>query len=63
MLNLHLHSSNCKRAGSAPFSIVYMLDKSEVEIKDPSGALKSYEDRDTKSGNLLIRQFCGNCGR
>jgi hypothetical protein len=57
-----LHSANCKRAGSAPFSIVHILSKSLVTISDPANLLKSYEDRDTKSGNLLIRQFCGKCG-
>jgi hypothetical protein len=56
-------SLNCRRAGSSVGSIVYLLDNSEVKIDDPNGALKSYEDADTKSGNSIVRQFCGNCGR
>lgn len=57
-----LCSSNCRRAGSAPGSIVYMFDKSEVTIDDPKDMLKSYKDSDTNSGNTIIRQFCSNCG-
>jgi hypothetical protein len=42
---------------------VHILSKSDVSIEDANSVLKSYEDRDTKSGNLLVRQFCGKCGR
>lgn len=56
-------SSNCQRAGAAPFSINYFFAKSEVDIKDPQGVLKEYRDGDTKSGNIITRKFCGNCGR
>jgi hypothetical protein len=56
-------SLNCRRAGSSVGSIIYLLDNSEVKIDDPNGALKSYKDGDTKSGNSIVRQFCGNCGR
>jgi hypothetical protein len=57
-----LCSANCRRAGSAPGSIIYMFDKSEVTIDDSKGTLKSYRDGDTKSGNTITRQFCSNCG-
>jgi hypothetical protein len=40
-----------------------MLDKTDVKIDGANGSLKSYKDSDTKSGNSIIRQFCGNCGR
>lgn len=63
MQTTHASSSNCKRAGSSMCSIVFMLDHSEVDIQDPSGALKNYTDANTKSGNAITRQFCGNCGR
>ncbi|KAF2678570.1 hypothetical protein K458DRAFT_423018 [Lentithecium fluviatile CBS 122367] len=56
------YCANCKRAGSSSFSLVYLLNKSDVHIKDPNGALKNYQDKDTKSGNTLTRQFCANCG-
>jgi hypothetical protein len=57
-----IHSSNCRRAGSSVGSIVYILDKTEVEIEDGCGSLRSYKDSDTKSGGAITRQFCGNCG-
>ncbi|EMD87740.1 hypothetical protein COCC4DRAFT_62517 [Bipolaris maydis ATCC 48331] len=56
------YCSNCRRAGSTIGSLIYLLDKSEVNIKDPNGNLKSYKDSDTKSGKPITRQFCGNCG-
>jgi hypothetical protein len=56
------HSSNCRRAGSSIGSLVYVSQKSDVQITDPRGNLKSYDDGDTTSGNHIIRQFCGNCG-
>jgi hypothetical protein len=43
-------------------SILYILDKPDVTIDDPSNNLKSYLDNDTKSGNQITRQFCSNCG-
>jgi hypothetical protein len=56
------YCSNCRRAGSSIGSIVYILDKPDVTIIDPSDKLKSYHDDDTKSGNPITRQFCSNCG-
>jgi hypothetical protein len=56
------YCGNCRRAGSTPGAIMYMLDRSEVTINDSKGALKSYKDSDTTSGNTIIRQFCSNCG-
>jgi hypothetical protein len=48
-----IHSSNCRRAGSSVGSIVYILDKTEVEIEDGCGSLRSYKDSDTKSGGAI----------
>ncbi|CAN9230101.1 unnamed protein product [Alternaria alternata] len=56
------YCANCRRAGSCAGSIIYMFDKSEVTVNDPSNNLKNYKDSDTKSGNSITRQFCGNCG-
>lgn len=59
---LTAHSSNCRRAGSTPGSLIYVMNKSEVTFTDPKHNLKSYDDGDTKTGNHIIRQFCGKCG-
>ncbi|KAF2825705.1 hypothetical protein CC86DRAFT_351653 [Ophiobolus disseminans] len=56
------YCSNCRRAGSSVGSFLYIIDKADVNITDPKGNLKSYDDADTKSGHHIIRQFCGNCG-
>ncbi|KAF2438978.1 hypothetical protein P171DRAFT_422488 [Karstenula rhodostoma CBS 690.94] len=56
------YCANCKRSGSGPCSIVYMLDRSAVSINDPKSTLKTYDDNDTKSGNTVHRSFCSNCG-
>ncbi|KAL6709227.1 hypothetical protein ACN47E_002043 [Coniothyrium glycines] len=60
--SLFCYCSNCRRAGSSIGSLVYVFDKSDVSISDPGHHLKSYKDSDTKSGNTVTRQFCGNCG-
>jgi hypothetical protein len=39
-----------------------MLNKTEVKVEDPEGNLKNYKDSNTKSGNTITRQFCGQCG-
>jgi hypothetical protein len=56
------YCGNCRRAGSTPGSIVYFYDRDQVKIDDDKGALKTYTDSDTTSGNTIFRQFCGNCG-
>lgn len=56
------NSANCRRAGGSIGSIIYIIDKSDVKINDTKSTLKSYTDKDTKSGNTIIRQFCSDCG-
>jgi hypothetical protein len=59
---LNNNSANCRRAGGSIGSIIYVIDKTDVEINDTKNTLKSYTDSDTKSGNTIIRQFCSDCG-
>jgi hypothetical protein len=56
------NSANCRRAGGSIGSIIYVIDKTDVQINDTKNTLKSYTDSDTKSGNTIIRQFCSDCG-
>ncbi|RAH80147.1 hypothetical protein BO86DRAFT_316778 [Aspergillus japonicus CBS 114.51] len=44
-------------------SINYVLGDSDVTIKDSRLSLKSYGDYHTQSGNIVLRQFCSECGR
>jgi hypothetical protein len=60
--HLNIHRTNCRRAGGSIGSIVYTFDEADVKISDPNDNMKSYKDNDTKSGNPIARQFCGNCG-
>ncbi|PSN59378.1 hypothetical protein BS50DRAFT_579976 [Corynespora cassiicola Philippines] len=60
--SLICYCSNCRRAGSSAFSANYFVEKANVDVSDPKGALKSYDDNDTKSGNTIIREFCSICG-
>ncbi|KAF2652211.1 hypothetical protein K491DRAFT_605348 [Lophiostoma macrostomum CBS 122681] len=56
------YCSNCRRAGASLCSLNYLLDSSEVDISDPNGTIRSYSDSNTRSGNTIIRKFCGTCG-
>ncbi|KAF2272680.1 uncharacterized protein EI97DRAFT_436760 [Westerdykella ornata] len=56
------YCSNCQRSSAGLCSVNYIFQKPDVQIHDPSGALRSYRDGDTRSGNVLTRQFCGVCG-
>ena len=35
--------------------------ESEMEIKKGKENVKRFEDKNTKSGNALLRHFCSNC--
>ncbi|PYI24788.1 hypothetical protein BO99DRAFT_418358 [Aspergillus violaceofuscus CBS 115571] len=52
-------SLRCHCLGS---SINYVLGDSDVTIKDSRLSLKSYGDYHTQSGNIVLRQFCSECG-
>ncbi|KAJ5765784.1 hypothetical protein N7520_005343 [Penicillium odoratum] len=47
---------------STAFSVNYFLPEDEMTLDDPKKALKSYEDSETASGNVIQRYFCSNCG-
>ncbi|KAJ5118052.1 hypothetical protein N7526_011075 [Penicillium atrosanguineum] len=55
------HCDSCKRAGGA-FSVNYFISEDDMTVKDPTTALKVYEDKKTASGNVIGRHFCSNCG-
>ncbi|PYI02736.1 hypothetical protein BO78DRAFT_453304 [Aspergillus sclerotiicarbonarius CBS 121057] len=59
--SLRCHCRNCARSGGGS-SINYVLDESEVTITDHQSVLKTFNDTDTLSGNVVLRQFCSECG-
>lgn len=39
-----------------------MLPTSQVQLSDPDKNLKTYNDTNTKSGRIVPRSFCSECG-
>ncbi|KAL2858335.1 Mss4-like protein [Aspergillus pseudodeflectus] len=58
--SLRCYCRNCGRSGGGA-SINYVVDEPDVTLQN-NGALKTFEDTQTVSGNRVARQFCGNCG-
>ncbi|KAL4738449.1 Mss4-like protein [Aspergillus similis] len=58
--SLRCHCRNCARSGGGS-SINYLVDEPEFAVEDTS-SLKTFEDTHSASGNVVARQFCGNCG-
>ncbi|HEY5644396.1 MAG TPA: GFA family protein [Pseudomonadales bacterium] len=54
------HCKNCQRQAGSAFSTLAGVPKAGFRLT--AGEPKLYEDRDTQSGNLVQRFFCGNCG-
>lgn len=53
------HCRNCQRQSGSAFSVNLMVKADGVTT---TGELTTYEDRDTHSGNPVLRRFCGTCG-
>lgn len=53
------HCSNCRKQSGSAFSVNLLFKASAVTQE---GDLTVYEDKDTHSGNAVLRQFCGRCG-
>lgn len=53
------HCRNCQRQSGSAFSVNLIFPESDVTLE---GELSVYEDKDTFSGNSVMRKFCGTCG-
>ena len=53
------HCRNCQRQSGSAFSVNLMVPAAAVTL---TGSLRVYTDTDTKSGNAVLRKFCGTCG-
>lgn len=53
------HCSNCRKQSGSAFSVNLLFKKDAVSH---DGDLTVYEDKDTFSGNPVLRKFCGRCG-
>nr|POE63282.1 putative glutathione-dependent formaldehyde-activating enzyme [Quercus suber] len=56
------HCSNCQIYGGGAFAYNYRILKADLQIHQGKEQLKSYRDEDTKTGGVLLRHFCSNCG-
>lgn len=53
------HCTNCRKQSGSAFSVNLLFKKDAVSH---DGDLTVYEDKDTLSGNPVLRKFCGRCG-
>ena len=53
------HCRNCQRQSGSAFSVNVVAPAQAVNV---TGSLTDYADDDTLSGNVVLRQFCGQCG-
>ncbi|OJJ54708.1 hypothetical protein ASPSYDRAFT_49825 [Aspergillus sydowii CBS 593.65] len=54
------HCGHCARSGGGA-SVNYVVDESDLTVEE-NDALKAFVDTQTKSGNRILRNFCGACG-
>ncbi|KAL1681383.1 Mss4-like protein [Schizophyllum commune] len=55
------HCPNCKKFTSSAFGITAKIPRAAFHL-DPSSASPKVHKGDNGSGNLLTREFCGDCG-
>lgn len=53
------HCDNCRRQSGGAFSVNAIVPGDAMAV---TGDLTTYEDRDTESGQPVLRQFCAACG-
>ena len=62
--NGHLcHCANCRKKSGCVASNNMVIERENVQVDDPKGLLKTYQDSNTGSGLTARRSFCSNCGR
>jgi hypothetical protein len=59
MVVAQCHCRNCQRQSGSAFSVNLLFKASAVTHE---GELTVYEDKDSFSGNPVLRTFCGRCG-
>lgn len=53
------HCTRCRRQSGSAFSVNLVVLEAAMTV---SGALSSFKDEDTTSGEPVYREFCGTCG-
>ena len=58
MMQGNCHCTDCRQSSGSPFATLLFMAEDKVSI---SGELKSYAHQ-VDSGNMLVKDFCPNCG-
>lgn len=61
--NLLCFCSNCQLASGSAFSWIQFFRDATLNAQKGKDLMRKYEDRATKSGNILERWFCSKCVR
>ena len=57
------HCANCRKVAGSFVSSNLAIEKEKVRVEDAKGVMKKYVDRETGSGKVVERCFCGECGK
>lgn len=57
------HCANCRKVAGSYVASNLLIETDKVEIKDRDGTKKTYEDKETLSGNSVFRSFCSVDGK
>ncbi len=52
------HCTDCQKVSGSPFGTLVFMKESDVNI---TGDVKAFEHK-VDSGNVLVKEFCTNCG-
>ncbi|EEA27339.1 hypothetical protein TMatcc_004373 [Talaromyces marneffei ATCC 18224] len=55
------YCDNCRRSGGLS-SMNFLLNASTIVVHDPDNVLRKYTDKNTTTGGVIERRFCGTCG-
>ncbi|GLI81275.1 hypothetical protein PoHVEF18_009651 [Penicillium ochrochloron] len=60
-MRLLCHCGNCRKVTGSSFMANAVYQKNQFRIVSGEELLKTYEDSNNSSGNVLSRAFCSNC--
>lgn len=57
------HCANCRKVAGSYVASNLTIEEDKVKIEDRDGTLRTYEDKETGSGNSVYRSFCSKDGK
>jgi len=55
------HCTNCQKFSGSAFAYNHRFLHGELKVTAGEEWVRRYEDGETKTGNVLMRHFCGKC--